>query len=157
MKVRWRGITELRQGLANLRKRLFPSAVERIHRTANEIRKEMNVPGKPPTYPIKWDTPKQKRAFFATNGFGRGIPTRRSNNYVEKWQAIKLENGADVGNPLSHAGYIGGTARGRRQSRIHKGRWPVFRIVVNAAIEKLPKGIRDRLAVVVRQEGFRTK
>jgi len=157
MQVKWRGLPELGQALRNLKRRLFPGAVVEIQRTANKIRKEMAVPGKPPTYPIQWDSVKQRRAFFATNGFGRGIPTKRTDRYVREWQVIKLQNGADVGNPLAHAGHIGGTAKGKRQSRIHKGRWPVFRKVVDAAIAKLPKSVRDRLVVVVREEGFRTK
>jgi len=32
----------------------------------------------PVKYPIQWTTEKQRRAFFATDGFGRGIPTRRT-------------------------------------------------------------------------------
>lgn len=33
-------------------------------------------PGEP-TYPLRWTSDKQRRAFFATNGFGRGIPAKR--------------------------------------------------------------------------------
>lgn len=36
-------------------------------------------------YPIGWTTEKQKRAFFATNGFGRGIPTRRTGKVQQGW------------------------------------------------------------------------
>jgi len=164
MQVKWRGLKELKQGLGALRHRLFPGAVEVIHKTAGEIRKEMAVPGKPPTYPIPWDSPKQRRAFFATNGFGRGIPTKRTDEYVNAWKVIKHETGADVGNPLAHAGYIGGRAsgkpigaNGKLQSNIHRGRWPLFRKVVDVAIEKLPKRIKNRISLVAREEGFKTK
>lgn len=35
-------------------------------------------------YPIRWTSERQRRAFFATDGFGRGIPTRRTGR-VAQW------------------------------------------------------------------------
>jgi hypothetical protein len=40
----------------------------------------------PPKYPIRWTTERQRRAFFATNGFGRGIPTKRTHAISQAWQ-----------------------------------------------------------------------
>lgn len=34
------------------------------------------TPG-PVVYPIRWKSERQRRAFFATQGFGRGVPTKR--------------------------------------------------------------------------------
>ena len=42
-----------------------------------------------PHYPIVWQTEKQRRAFFATKGFGRGIPTQRTGKLQESW-AVNL-------------------------------------------------------------------
>lgn len=39
-------------------------------------------------YPIQWASPKQRRAFFATNGFGRGIPTVRTNDLQKAWRLV---------------------------------------------------------------------
>ncbi|QPC83779.1 hypothetical protein G4Y79_05210 [Phototrophicus methaneseepsis] len=36
-------------------------------------------------YPIEWDSEKQRRAYFASNGFGGGIPYRRSRNFDRQW------------------------------------------------------------------------
>lgn len=46
------------------------------------------VPGAP-HYPIQFTTDKQRRAFFATKGFGRGIPASRSSPpaVTEAWKA----------------------------------------------------------------------
>jgi hypothetical protein len=44
------------------------------------------IPGKP-KYPIRWTSERQRRAFFATKGFGRGIPTRRTGKIVRSWEA----------------------------------------------------------------------
>lgn len=43
------------------------------------------IPGAP-RYPIRWTTERQRKAFFATDGFGRGIPTRRSGQIAGKWK-----------------------------------------------------------------------
>lgn len=42
------------------------------------------TPGKV-KYPIAWTTEKQRRAFFATDGFGKGIPTKRTGALANAW------------------------------------------------------------------------
>jgi hypothetical protein len=42
------------------------------------------IPG-PVARPIEWTSEKQRRAFFATNGFGRGIPTKRIGRMARAW------------------------------------------------------------------------
>lgn len=55
------------------------------------MREPVAQPGERPTYPINWASEKQRRAFFATDGFGRGIPTPRTDGLVNSWQkAIQL-------------------------------------------------------------------
>lgn len=38
-----------------------------------------------PHYPLRWTSERQRRAFFATNGFGRGIPTQRTGALQQGW------------------------------------------------------------------------
>lgn len=141
-----------------LRKKIPLVSRKRLYDAAVAIRSRMKEPGKKPVHPIQWDTPKQRRAFFASDGFGRGIPTRRSNEYVRNWKIQRQEDGYDVGNPLTHAKYIGGTARStRRQSRIHRGRWNLFKAVKDKVIKKLPKTVKRVLKEIARQEGFGVK
>lgn len=52
----------------------------------NTLQKLQDEPGKP-KYPIRWTSERQRRAFFATKGFGRGIPTVRSHALVKGWRA----------------------------------------------------------------------
>jgi hypothetical protein len=40
------------------------------------IRALRTVPG-PPIHPIRWTNERQRRAYFASKGFGRGVPSRR--------------------------------------------------------------------------------
>jgi len=141
----------------NLRRQIPLVSRKRMYDAAVAIRHEMKQPGAKPDYPIPWDSPKQQKAFFASDGFGRGIPTKRSDEYIKGWQVIRAENGYDVGNPLAHAKHIGGTARSTsRQSRIHRGRWNLFKVVKDRVLAKLPKAVKEALQQIARQEGFKT-
>jgi hypothetical protein len=141
-----------------LRRKIPIVSRKRMYDAAVAIRHEMKQPGAKPDYPIKFDTPRQQKAFFASDGFGRGIPTKRGSEYIRGWQVIRTEPGYDVGNPLTHAKFIGGTARSTsRQSRIHRGRWILFKVVKDKALAKLPKAVKESLQQTARQEGFRTK
>jgi hypothetical protein len=44
------------------------------------------IPG-PVHYPVRWTSERQRRAFFATKGFGRGIPTKRTGD-VARWDVL---------------------------------------------------------------------
>jgi len=58
-----------------------------------------------PTYPLRWTSARQRRAYFATNGFGAGIPYRRSGQLRAGWRVsvtfwrdgglIELRNAVD--------------------------------------------------------------
>ena len=50
----------------------------RVREAVEGAREELSIPAPEPTYPIQWDSERQRRAFFATDGFGRGIPTERT-------------------------------------------------------------------------------
>lgn len=42
----------------------------------------------PVSRPIEWQSERQRKAFFATDGFGKGIPTRRTGKVVRGWQFL---------------------------------------------------------------------
>jgi hypothetical protein len=76
-------------------------------------------------YPIQWASDKQRRAFFATNGFGGGIPYRRTRNLQKSWVfAIdEYPNGEEVsiGNTADYARYV----IGAEQQPFHSNTgWP---------------------------------
>jgi len=74
------------------------------------------VPGGP-KYPIQWTSAKQKRAFFATDGFGGGIPHRRTNSIARAW-TTRIENGGTrgvLGNNRPGARFVHGQAEGYQQ------------------------------------------
>jgi len=73
--------------------REFPAEADRIVRRvlrpyiSRRIDQSLRKPPPKRVYnaPVRWKSERQKRAFFATEGFGRGIPTQRTNGYVTAW------------------------------------------------------------------------
>lgn len=112
--------------------------------------KRMQKPGKRIRYPVNWDSERQRKAFFATNGFRRkgskgGIPTKRTNAHIKAWKIVKVPGGYSVQNKRASAVYVYGNDKGKRQSKIHKGRWPLFRTEALAVRKVLPIMIREHL------------
>jgi hypothetical protein len=64
-----------------VRKKILPWARRRVKRA-------LGTPPGPVVYPIEWTSEKQRRAFFATDGFGAGIPYERTNTLVEGWEVL---------------------------------------------------------------------
>jgi len=86
--------------------------------------------------PIDWQTEKQRKAFFATDGFGNGIPTVRNNAMVDAWSVEYKTSGQGwqivVNNPVDYTRFVVGSLakrvdRARRfQQRMHKATgWPL--------------------------------
>lgn len=67
----------------------------------------------PPKHPLRWQSEKQRRAFFATDGFGHGTTGyKRRHKLVKRWQ-VRADyrqgfGGIRVTNPAPHAQYVFG-------------------------------------------------
>jgi hypothetical protein len=59
--------------------------------TAQKVLRRMYRDPGPVKRPIRWTSDRQRRAYFATNGFGRGIPTRRTGEIQRAWH-FELES-----------------------------------------------------------------
>ena len=132
-----------------------------IEKQLKAAQKELQKPGKPVTYPVKWDSERQRRAFFATNGFGRGIPYKRTGRYVRSFRVTKTGRGNDrrytLVNPWPKTKYVGGDTRARQQSRIHGGRWPLIADVVKKYAQRLVKSKPQnvsKIKTLIRRLGF---
>ena len=71
-------------------------AVDRTTQTAQPVRDEIaRYPGAV-SRPIQWTSERQRKAYFATNGFGAGIPYRRSGGLGRAWNltSTRSANGA---------------------------------------------------------------
>lgn len=114
-------IQEQAQKLPALVRRGLPRVTRPID---NRMLAELSAEPGPPRYPIRWKSTKQRRAFFATNGFGRGIPTKRSGALSSSWK-VRTVFSADGGeiiarNDTPYARYV----QGDDAQPFHIDRWP---------------------------------
>lgn len=140
------GLPQTLSSLAGKAKRAGTKSLEEV---AENIRRRMSEEGKPIKYPVRWDSEKQRRAFFATNGFGKGIPHKRTHSYRKGWKVKKFSNGVALQNKHP-AGAIGGDPKTGWQSRIHRGRWKYLPSVVLQEAKKLPEIVLKNLRVEFR-------
>lgn len=145
----------VRRGLQNLADEIPKVGRLQIYQTALRIRTGMKKQGNKPTYPIQWASVQQRKAFFASKGFGSGVPHRRTDGYVNAWEIQPIgDQGYTLMNRSAGAQYIGGNAYGLAQSPIHRGRWPLFRDVTDAETAKLPEDVSNAIKMVARREGL---
>ncbi len=141
----------VRQGLQNLEKQIPEVGRLQIYRVFQRIKSRMSREALRPSGPINWDSERQRKAFFASDGFGGGIPTRRTGTYARGWQIERQDNGYRLTNAAeSYARYVGGDAFGMSQSGIHRGRWPLFRDAVDEEIANLPEEVEKNLELASR-------
>lgn len=106
--------------------------------------------------PIDWQTPKQMHAFFATGGFGQGIPTRRTGGLAAGWEVEGQGTQAGyeivVTNRVPSARFVVGslakarTAAARFQQRMHAATgWPLATDTVAFWFEAAQEQFRERL------------
>ena len=115
--------------------------------TANRIRARLNV-RQPVQYPIRWDSAKQRAAFFATNGFGNGIPYERTGNTV--WTVSRPYQN-EVNLFASHpAGPVFGLMPDGSfwQSSIHRGTWPYLRDVLLDEMSRIPRQLAKAITTI---------
>lgn len=112
--------------------REFPArATQTVNRTVKRVRNRVTqrfkkVPRRPsfPYGQFPWASRKQQQAFHASNGFGRGIPTRRTGDFVRAWKLVVLPQdsgipGIGVYNPTFYRKFV----TGRFQQPFHVNRW----------------------------------
>ncbi len=144
----------VRRGLQDLGAEIPKIGRLQFYQTALRIKSRMSKPGAKPNYPINWVSVKQRKAFFASEGFGGGIPHVRSGRYEGGWDIVSLDDGYRLINRTPGAKFVGGSAYGTDQSPIHAGRWPLFRDVVEEETEKLPEAVTEQINMVARRKGL---
>lgn len=117
--------------------------------TANRIAKRMGKAGKAVRYPFKWASVRQRKAYFASDGFGGGIPFRRRGKYEKSWRIRKATGGYQVYSSYGRARFIAGLANGKGQSIGMKDRWPLFKDAVDIEVKvEMPKRMMRRMKAV---------
>lgn len=115
--------------------------------TAYRVKTRMAEPGAPSSSPKEWDTDRQRKAFFASDGFGGGVPYERTGAYQASWTVERQPLGAVLYAPHP-AGAIGGMPSGNLwQSSIHRGRWNYLPRILFEEIGKIPTEIANRFEI----------
>jgi len=131
---------------------LFKVALEGMHQVAENIKTRMMEEGKPIQYPVQWDSERQRLAFFATNGFGKGIPYQRNHQYRLGWKTERTPFNRQYRVLLSNkhpAGAVGGMVRNSQwQSRIHRSRWNYLPKILYEELAKLPQEVSNHIKAI---------
>jgi hypothetical protein len=83
-----------------LAKRAFK---RQVTRERTRLLSELRYTPPKPTYPLRWQSPKQRAAFFATNGFGKGIPYQRTGKLNAGWDLTTVENANEMSVQVENA------------------------------------------------------
>lgn len=103
--------------------------------------------------PYQWESDKQRRAYFATNGFGGGIPYQRTDNLRFGWKVIKWGDGVNtkVVNDVPYAPYV----MGATQQKGHKAdKWRQFQKVITDVQQSMRHAIDQAVARWLRSRGL---
>jgi hypothetical protein len=121
----------------------------------------------PEDYPIRdnpgWTSPAQEKAFWASDGFGKGIPTERTNAMVDSWELFG-ETGANnkysliIRNTQDYAKFLVGSlaqqlSRAKRfQQKFHAWTgWELAQPKVQKWLKGYKKKFNDKLSAAYGQ------
>lgn len=108
--------TAIREAPAKVNRQVNRRLLPKYRRRARAL---FQPPPRPAVKPIEWTSERQRRAFFATNGFGAGIPYRRTGRMQAATEVTlkPLGQGAAIviDNPTKYARFV----VGRDQQRFH--------------------------------------
>ncbi len=92
---------------------------------ANELLRRVSTPPGGVKRPIQWASEKQRRAYFATNGFGKGIPYKRSGKQSRSWEVKYIFTQADGILTLESSSPVTPFVQGSMQQPFHHNTgWP---------------------------------
>ncbi len=127
-----------------------------LEQSAREIARIMQRAGLPIRYPVDWDSEKQRKAFFVTDGFGHGIPYNRTGAYERGWTYSAITGGYSVSNIGHNAMFLSGNpsgapigVSGKLQSNIHRNRWRLIKPVLDAVLARLPENLLKAIGIEV--------
>lgn len=124
------------------------AAMDVLSDTVKRIQSRLNETPKPVSYPLDWDSDLQRMAFFASNGFGGGIPHTRSGDTT--WTMTSpFGNEIDLFAPHPAGAAFGMPSWNWWRSKIHRPNWPDLREILTDELATLPASILERLKVVV--------
>lgn len=156
IKTSVRGLKEVQELMASLPRGIKLQAMEAIatYLIGNEQRGLAKAPERvqhDAGNPYQWQSEKQRRAFFATDGFGGGIPYKRTGNLSagwvysstdSNWTSVKIEN------IESYSGFV----MGDQQQRGHAAdKWRKFADVISTNLTGAIRSAQRRVDEWIKQ------
>lgn len=91
-------ITKVTANLQAFPQQIATITQEVVDKSEPEILSILTFTPPKPNRKIEWTSEKQRRAYFATDGFGNGIPYRRKGNSSKGWRVfgVRTASGAQV-------------------------------------------------------------
>jgi len=145
-----KGLPSSARVLRDYDKRVQQYTREYVRTNKDKYLRRMKQRARKPRYPITWDSERQRRAYFATDGFGAGIPYGRTqklnNSYYLQARAVRSGAIVVMGNRDPKSPYVVGALNRRnrqRQSAIHKSRWKLARDRAQPVMQDLADDTTD--------------
>lgn len=105
-------LRRLRRNISQIEDRFNNAMLGKKGRLANKALRAITTRPGPAVKPIEWSSERQRRAFFATRGFGKGIPTKRTNELLDAWRVTFTKDGEGgiiaLENPISYMRFVQG-------------------------------------------------
>jgi len=152
--VKEKGSKLVRDGLEDLSAEIPKISRLRIYTLMLKVRSILRTPAPRPTYPIKWDSERQRRFVIAMLRAQDNLPYSRTDALPRAWEIENTGTGYQIYNSQDAAVYVYGNYEGARQSNIHAGRHPVFQVVVEDQLQGLPESIEENISYYSRAKGF---
>lgn len=167
--------SELNKIVAEIDEKMFAFCARNFQQEMQGVVIKMRQPGMPITYPVKWASQKQRRAFFARDGFSKpagwkrpkgyvnkNIPTQRTGRYNKGWELVEKRDDSQfkatangtlklsftIQNYAPYYQFVGGDINGVGQSPIHKGRWKTLESVLQQSLNDWMRTLPSRLSTV---------
>lgn len=91
--VDWAAYTQAQADILLAPMRFAAEFKRRLTAIQPKILAEIRNAPSAPKYPIEWQSERQRRAFFASDGFGHGIPYKRTGKLQQSWMMTQRASG----------------------------------------------------------------
>lgn len=101
--------------------------------------------------PYKWDSDRQRKAYFASNGFGGGIPYQRTQNLAQGWNVLGEGKNQIVVNEVPYAAFV----KDFQQSRghLHDG-WDIIQTDIINRLDEIVRRFEAGVKNAIRKLGL---
>ena len=149
--IRTNNLKVVRQGLENFAGDVPTVGRRRLRTVTERIKRRLQE------YPGERSGQSVRVAHGTLGTIIKAVRYRRTGNYGRGWVISNRQDGYEIRNDVRnkrgrrYARYVGGDAQGKGQAWMHKGRWGLFRTIVNEETARLPQEVSNDLSIAARK------